>query len=396
MNLAGKQRMLSQKMAKDLLFVYNNFKKEAYLKDFKKSRALFSKTLDGLLNGSSELQLKGTKLPVIRSKLTAVKELWSNEQRLLDGALNGKGIKESIAALDKTLVVMNHAVVSYTQSLNRQKQILALSSIINNFQGNKEQDKRRVNLSGKQRMLTQRISKLALLVSLGIDQADDKKNLVKYAKLYNKTLNGFIKGDKELGLEAKKSAPIAEQVTAIKKLWKPFLLNIIKIVKGKDDSSKALDAIIQSNEKLLAASNELVNRFVKSSPSKNFLEKSMLNVINIAGRQRMLTQKMTKEKLLLVAKKTTDKTKLKQTINLFDSSLKILIKGDASKSILKPSSKEIKAQLQKVAKLWAKLKPLYEKENLSKEELNTIIKENPTLLSEMNKMVNMAEKSLEY
>ena len=395
-NLAGKQRMLTQKMAKDLLFINNNFKKEEYLKDFQNSRKLFTKTLEGLYNGNKELHLKGTKLPMIVSKLNIVKDLWQKEQPLLDAALKGKKVKEAIAALDKTLVKMNEAVVSYTNSLNRQKQVLALNSIINGFLNNNAQSKKRVNLSGKQRMLTQRMSKLALLASLNIDRAENVKKLVADAKLYNQTLNGFIKGDKSLGLQPCKDKAVAKEVLVVKEKWKPFLEAIIKIVKNQDSDSKALNYIIEHNEDLLAESNELVNRFVKASPAKNYLEKSMLNVINIAGRQRMLTQKMTKEKLLIAAKKLPYKEKLQKTINLFDSSLKELITGDAEKSIVKPTEKSIKEQLDKIAQIWAKLKPLYEKENLSKEELKTIIKENPTLLFEMNKMVNMAEHSLEY
>jgi len=396
-NLAGKQRMLTQKMAKDLLFINNKFKREEYLKDFSASRQLFSKTLDGLFNGSKELHLKGTKLPMIVSKLKVVKELWEKEQPLLDAAIQGKNIKEAIAALDETLVKMNDAVISYTNSLNRQKQVLALNSIINGFLSSNAQNKKRVNLSGKQRMLTQRMSKLALLASLHIDRDTNVKALVADAKLFNRTLNGLKRGDKSLGLQPCKDKGVGEQVLVVKTAWEPFLASIIKIVKNQDSDSKAINYIIEHNEELLTKSNELVNRFVKASPTKNFLEKAMLNVINIAGRQRMLTQKMTKEKLLIVAKNMpTYKEKLHKTINLFDSSLKVLMKGDAEKHIVKPTEKSIKEQLEKVSKIWAELKPLYEKEHLSKEELSTIIQENPTLLFEMNKMVNMAEHSLEY
>ena len=395
-NLAGKQRMLTQKMAKDLLFINNNFKKEEYLKDFQNSKELFTKTLDGLFNGSSELNLKGTKLPMITKKLQVVKKLWQEEQPLLDSAQKGEKLKEAIAALDNTLVKMNEAVQSYTKSLNRQKQVLALNSIISGFLNNQAQNKKRVNLSGKQRMLTQRMSKLALLSALNIDRENNTKALIADAKLYNKTLNAFLKGDKDLGIEPCTQKSIKEQVALLQSKWQPFLEAIIKIVKNQDSDGKALNYIIEHNEDLLKESNELVNRCVAASPTKNFLEKAMLNVINIAGRQRMLTQKMTKEKLLIETKKLPYQKKLQETVALFDSSLQKLIKGDAENKIVKPTEKKVKEQLDKIAALWTKLKPLYLKEHLSKEDLQTIIKENPTLLFEMNKMVDMAEHSLEY
>ena len=395
-NLAGKQRMLTQKMAKDLLFIYNNLDKDEYLEDFEKSRKLFTKTLDGLFNGDKDLNLKGTKLPMITKKLQIVKKLWQEEQPLLDAALKGKKLKEAIAALDNTLVKMNEAVSAYEKSLNRHKQILALNSIISGFLNNQAQNKKRVNLSGKQRMLIERMSKLALLSALNIDREDNIKALVADAKLYTKTLNAFLKGDKELGLEPCTQQSIKEQVAVIQSKWQPFLEAIIKIVKNQDSDGKALNYIIEHNEDLLKESNELVNRCVAASPTKNFLEKAMLNVINIAGRQRMLTQKMTKEKLLIETKNLPYQKKLQESVALFDSSLQKLIKGDAENKVVKPTEKKVKEQLDKIAALWTKLKPLYLKDHLSKEELQTIIKENPTLLFEMNKMVNMAEQSLEY
>ncbi|MBU1669244.1 type IV pili methyl-accepting chemotaxis transducer N-terminal domain-containing protein [bacterium] len=132
-NLAGKQRMLTQKMAKALLFISNDFKKEMYTEDFKTSRKLFTTTLEGLFKGSKALNLTGTQLPKITTQLKVVETLWKEHQSLLDNALKNKGIKEAISGLDTILVEMNKGVILYTQSINRQKQQLQLASIIGDF-----------------------------------------------------------------------------------------------------------------------------------------------------------------------------------------------------------------------------------------------------------------------
>ncbi len=110
----------------------------------------------------------------------------------------------------------------------------------------------------------------------------------------------------------------------------------------------------------------------------------------------MLTQKMTKEKLLAENGKSEYKDKLNKTIELFDKSLKNLTNGNLKENILKPTNDKIIKQLDTVNKIWNRLKPLYEKDNLSKRELNILIKKNPILLKEMNTMVKMAEVEMEY
>jgi hypothetical protein len=88
--------------------------------------------------------------------------------------------------------------------------------------------------------------------------------------------------------------------------------------------------------------------------------------------------------------------KLNESIKLFDESLNALRKGDPQQDIIKPSNKKIAEQLNKVHEIWVKLKPLYEKEKPTTKELALIIKMNPILLKEMNKMVSMAEAEREY
>jgi len=395
-NLAGKQRMLTQKMAKDLLFVYNKFRIKHYLSDFENSRELFTKTLDGLFNGSKQLTLTGTKLPKIVEQLKVVEKLWQEHQPILNRAKNGKNIKEAIAGLDNILIEMNRAVVLYTKSVDRQKQRLKFASIINSFMNKNYMLKRLVNLSGKQRMLTQRMTKLSLLVSSNIDKKENIKRLIKVSSLYNQTLIAFVQGDKELNCTPLKNEAIEAQIQVIQKRWDIFYKNIKNIIEDKDKSGKSLKYVVDNNEELLKVSNELVKRYEQSNRSQNYLDKARLRIVNVAGRQRMLTQKMTKEKLLISKGNREYIPKLKKSIELFDNSLYALINGDSNQTIVKPTNEKIKKQLEKVASIWEKLKPLYENDKPTAKEMATIIKENPILLSEMNKMVKMAEVEIEY
>ncbi len=395
-NLAGKERMLTQRMAKDILAIKNNLDKKSHIRDFKESRESFSKILNGLQRGDKDLKLVGTKVSNIVNQLKVVDKSWKDMQPILDSALKGKDTQKAIEMLDNLLVEMNKAVTLYTKSINRAKQRLKFASILGDFMNKSKILKKRVNLSGKQRMLVQRVTKLALLVSSNIDREKNIEKLKIYSNLYDKTLNAFKKGDKDLGCIPTNDKEIKKQIAIVEKNWRPFYKNIQNIINLKDKDKKSLSYIVSKNEKLLKVSDDLVREYEKSNKSQNYLEKARLHVINIAGRERMLSQKMTKEKLLVIQGKKEYASKLKGSIKLFDDSLKSIINGNSKDNIIKPTNEKIEEQLDRVSKIWVKLKPLYEKEKLSKKELETIIKENPMLLYEINRMVEMAQKEREY
>ncbi len=139
-------------------------------------------------------------------------------------------------------------------------------------------------------------------------------------------------------------------------------------------------------------------------------------IINMAGRQRMLSQKMSKEVLLLVSALESGSStevlnkQLTGTASLFDESLKLLkdggiTKGAEGKDInVQKSTDEVFIQLKKVEDMW---KPFYKaiKKILTpaidytSDEfyglLDEIKSKNISLLKEMNIAVNMMQKELE-
>jgi len=297
--------------------------------------------------------------------------------------------------LNKTLLMLLLPITILVADNPKTLSQLDFSSLVNDFMEEDNILKKTINLSGKQRMFTQRMSKLALQVSLKVKEEESRKKLEKFSSLYAKTLKAFKEGDTDLGIQKATNAKVLEQIAVVEKVWKPFEEQIKIIASGKDDG-KALKYVIDHNEKILSVSNELVQRYEASNTSGNYLEKARLRVVNIAGRQRMLTQKMTKEKLLLLKGKKEYTSKLNETIKLFDTSLTALIKGDKSQNISNPTNEKIIKQLKVVSKIWGHLKPLYEKKKNTPKELATIITKNTLLLKEMNAMVQMAEKEVEY
>ncbi len=128
-------------------------------------------------------------------------------------------------------------------------------------------------------------------------------------------------------------------------------------------------------------------------------------VINLAGRQRMLTQKLTKE-ALMYKNNSIKKEDILLTAKLFDTTLKALTYGGEASLDLKmtkfvklpPSTnKQIAAQLQKVGMLKEKFYSNLMKFINTKDEkaLSYLLAHNIELLKEMNKAVFMMQKDSE-
>ncbi len=141
-------------------------------------------------------------------------------------------------------------------------------------------------------------------------------------------------------------------------------------------------------------------------------QKSDAIIINLAGRQRMLTQKMTKEMLDLIQKGDVNQeaNQLFSTMKVFDMTLNALYDGGDVPLDLKmtmfrkipPSRGVVRAQLGKVRDLWEKFKGHLkavlnqDKEVRSgSEDSLYILKHNIELLQEMNKAVGLMQKEAE-
>jgi len=86
-NLAGRQRMLSQKMTKEAMFIVNGFDVR---EDLEETKQLFENTLNGLIYGDEKLGLPPANVREIREQLLKVKRLWGKLRKDIDTALNGE------------------------------------------------------------------------------------------------------------------------------------------------------------------------------------------------------------------------------------------------------------------------------------------------------------------
>ena len=215
-----------------------------------------------------------------------------------------------------------------------------------------------VDIAGKQRMFTQRMLKDYAMVGMkntfGKPDEDLKKIIIDFDDATESLLK-YVKND-----ETKKS------LEKVKSLWNP-----LKKVLDEEASIEKVGKLQEELEILLKASDDTTKLFAKDSGSASG------KIVNMAGRQRMLSQRMAGLYMLKVwgVEDLQFKEKMIKTMELFKTSLAELEKSELN--------------TEEITKLLAKVKRsfiFFEMMNKSKSKFvpTLIYKKSNDILKNMN------------
>jgi len=256
-----------------------------------------------------------------------------------------------------------------------------------------------LNLSGRQRMLTQKMSKEALLVAAGVNADGNRQNLTKTMALFETTLSGLRDGDSTVNLPPTSNKRIVKQLDKVKGLYDELYPVFSAVAGGAAPSSEDIAVIAEKNLPLLKNMNKAVKMYERESQKVLTGNSDLAVVINLSGKQRMLTQKMSKEFLLVQLGVNTDENTLsvRETSALFDRTLKGLLDGDTDLELPGTTEQGIRDQLGKVSQLWAEFYPIVAKAGeagatLTERDVEVIAEKNLPLLKNMNAAVKMYEQ----
>lgn len=203
-----------------------------------------------------------------------------------------------------------------------------------------ESDASAINLAGRQRMLSQRTVKSLLNIQKAEQSGGDVQaaldELDATYRLFDSTLTAFDAGGsatsatgEPINLSSVRIADGRAAIDTATELWVGYREAILPLLEADPAALEALSdatrAVLDTNESLLSVMNELTTALENTDLPASY--------VNLAGRQRMLSQRMAKAlfEVELAQFDNTDirepLTELGDTAELFDSTLQALYAG---------------------------------------------------------------------
>ena len=146
-----------------------------------------------------------------------------------------------------------------------------------------------INKAGRQRMLSQRIVKAYSMVGLDVQVDRANEQLLTSIELFERQLSELKRFSK--------SKKTQKSLAKVEALWEPF-----KNIALGEVSKKGVQELVKRDETLLRAAHQVVLDLQKNANSK------VGRIVNISGRQRMLSQRIAKFYMLLAWRVNTEQS----------------------------------------------------------------------------------------
>lgn len=258
----------------------------------------------------------------------------------------------------------------------------------------KESDARnRMNFAGRQRMLTQQITRNACFVMADADPVRYVAKTEDNARQFNAVLTGLREGDADLGILAESNPEVLAALAQVEDLWATLGPAARQIAAG-DYHSIPMEQMINLNMTTLSVMQSAVETMAQRYQNGD-VSAEMVATVALAGRQRMLTQKVSKEVCFrTIGLETAGANELVQkTITDFDAAMVKLQEGAPADLILAPPNEQVRQQLQVTNAAWLELKTLIreikQQPEPDREKLVTLANMSDHVLKEMNKAVQL-------
>ena len=240
-------------------------------------------------------------------------------------------------------------------------------------------------------MLSQRMAAASCLALAGVD-SDNRAKVAQTAHAdFSRTLTALRFGDPELDLPVEQNADIVAALAEVDTIWASYGPAVQQLSHG-DLHSIVVAQLMDLNLPALKLSNAAVQEITRAYGA-GVIDPASAKTIDIAGRQRMLSQKMMKEACFVAIglNAASNQEHLDTTVALFDASLSKLIHGDDAAGVTAPPSRAVLVQLQKVETYWEQFRlglSLVEPNSpMSRADLAALADQSDRVLREMHQAV---------
>ncbi|KEP69865.1 hypothetical protein DL1_01835 [Thioclava dalianensis] len=239
--------------------------------------------------------------------------------------------------------------------------------------------KLRMDIAGRQRLLSQRMTAAACFITLGIDREKQLNILTNTLALYSETLDILQFGSTELGLEANQDRALELILKKNRATWQEFETRATSLRDqaraGEILQTATLFALAKQEPDLLSMSQAVVMT-LSDMQTKSEADTGATLEVNLAGRQRMLSQAVVKDICLSAAARSQNadfqkyNKRMRTRLALFSETGVALRRGTISASS-KPPPPEVFEALVQAHYAWSDLVYLLEP-GIADEALNKL------------------------
>jgi methyl-accepting chemotaxis protein len=248
-------------------------------------------------------------------------------------------------------------------------------------------DSHAINLAGRQRMLSQKITRDASALVRGEPVKDD---LQKSLTLFDESLAALLDGDAAQGIAAARDEQVRVRLEHVLNEWKLFRPHVDILVQGSSFGNGMQD-LLRQNEDLAAKLEETARAFPQSK-----LDGKPAQVALGAGLRAQL-QKLNKELLSLIGTAGNPLGAPAETVALLDKTVNTLLAGDAALGVAASRDPQVRTHLEAAQKMWEPLRSqalkLIEVGPRLRQSLQAVNGRNEQLLETLNDAVAYLETS---
>ncbi len=256
-DLAGRQRMLAQRMAVLSCLVHLDIEAESNSQKALAVRDLYGESLENLSSGNAALDLGAETNPRVLSAISDARIPFQEISNLLSTLEGNSAMSiqrlQAIANTSEQVFQTAYELTNQTQSAGS----LALQNLplINSMI---------INISGRQRMLAEKAGKLFCLAQAGIDKEANLQELVRTEGIFDNTLVALINGMPGVILPP----PTDEIKTKLERVlaaWSPVKAILDRAVEGATFEADEINFVVGELETVRIMMNEVVSLYDKAA-----------------------------------------------------------------------------------------------------------------------------------
>ncbi|MFQ6552318.1 type IV pili methyl-accepting chemotaxis transducer N-terminal domain-containing protein [Aestuariibius insulae] len=255
-DVAGRQRMLSQRMAKSFCYAVSGIDEDRSIATLDAARDLYRRSHVALRRGDAELGLFEENDPKVNDVWSAVDLRWIRTDAAINDALAAESVTDEMMAV---VVKETGSMLGLNNDL-----VTELRTAYTRYIGSSDgfQNTLLIDFYGRQRMLSQKLAKEVCVVAQGYDVPDARDALIETLEIFETSLTAFIDGMQAAGIPPAPTSQIRDQLLTAKSHWDPAKPVVEAVLAETDVPDEDLARFDASMDEFLVEMNKAVGMLV--------------------------------------------------------------------------------------------------------------------------------------